>query len=295
MEETIRFTIIIPTYNRAELVKATLDSVLAQEYTNFEAIVVDDGSKDHTEEVIAPYVGEKIKYFKKDNEERAAARNYGIVRAEGAYITFLDSDDLVYPHHFRKALEMVLKYDHPDMFHLAYEMKDPEGKILVRNNRRKGDLNQQLMYGNLLSCIGVFVKKEVLQKNLFNEDRALSGSEDWELWMRLAAQYPIYYTNEITSVMINHDARSVLNVDADKLEKRIQLAYQYLLEDERFNKQFGAFKGAIQAHLYLYLSLHLILANHKKKGVYYAWEALKKHPQVLFTKKFIVILYKLLN
>lgn len=291
----IFFSIIIPSYNRADLIAHTLESVLAQEYPHFEIIVVDDGSTDHTEEVLAPFLNAQVHYFRKENGERGAARNFGIQKAKGDYITFLDSDDIVYPNHFSEAIKVIYAREEPAIFHLAYEMKNPDGKIISQYNQRQGNINQQLIYGNLLSCIGVFVRRDVIHQHSFNEDRALAGSEDWELWMRLAARYPIYYSNEITSAIINHEERSVLNIRVDKLIRRIELAYHYLLEDEAFKHKFGKFRRPMLAHLQLYLSLHLVLAQHKKQSFYYILQALKNHPQVFFTKKFIVILSKLLN
>src|SRR5438105_3528298 len=102
MGETL-FSIIIPTYNRAAFITSTVQSVLQQTYGNFEVIVVDDGSTDNTEEIISNISHQQLFYFKKDNAERGAARNFGVQKAKGDYITFLDSDDLLMSHHFATA------------------------------------------------------------------------------------------------------------------------------------------------------------------------------------------------
>src|SRR5687767_9278561 len=93
------FSIVIPTYNRAHLIKKTIESVLAQDFADFELLVVDDGSKDDTESVVSSFTDKRVHYFKKQNGERGAARNFGAARAKGSYLNFFDSDDLLYRNH----------------------------------------------------------------------------------------------------------------------------------------------------------------------------------------------------
>ena len=92
----IRFSVIIPTYNRAALLREALESVFKQKFSDFEVIVVDDGSTDGTEETLRAFAG-KIRCFGQRNRGPGAARNLGAARAEGKYLAFLDSDDLLFP------------------------------------------------------------------------------------------------------------------------------------------------------------------------------------------------------
>ena len=87
----IFFSIVIPTYNRAKFIDKAIASLLNQKYEDFEVIVVDDGSTDNTEEVVKSFNNNKVKYYKKENQERGAARNYGAKLAKGEYINFFDS------------------------------------------------------------------------------------------------------------------------------------------------------------------------------------------------------------
>jgi glycosyltransferase involved in cell wall biosynthesis len=90
-------SVIIPCYNRADIVRYTLDSVLAQNYRNFEAIVVDDGSTDNTRSVVAGYTDPRIQYVYRENGGLSAARNSGLNAARGEFVAFLDSDDGWHP------------------------------------------------------------------------------------------------------------------------------------------------------------------------------------------------------
>ena len=87
-------SVIIPTFNRADIIRETLDSVLAQTYSNFEAIVIDDGSADRTRAVVSAYRDPRIKYSYKENGGLSSARNAGLDLARGEFIAFLDSDDV---------------------------------------------------------------------------------------------------------------------------------------------------------------------------------------------------------
>ena len=88
------FSIILPTFNRSVLITKAIESVINQTYTNWELIIIDDGSTDNTKSVLENYLSDsRIKYFFQENQERSVARNNGIKRAKGDYICFLDSDD----------------------------------------------------------------------------------------------------------------------------------------------------------------------------------------------------------
>lgn len=284
-----RFTIIIPTYNRSAFIKGTIQSVLDQSFSNFEIIVVDDGSKDDTETVVQSINDERVAYYKKENGERGAARNYGIARAKGEYITFLDSDDQLYPHHFQEAERVVTSLGSPEMFRLAYEYKTPEGKVLSKKYHGK-NINKQLVRGNIFSCIGVFVKREILQQINFSENRKLSGTEDWLLWLRLAARYRIYGSNTITAAMINHDMRSVLNYDEAEMLTRTRLLMESLRNDKVFVQNMGHYLNRIEAHMLSYIAIHLALSGKKNRAWYYLRKTLSKSVPEFFTRRTLAII-----
>lgn len=286
------FSLIIPTYNRAGFILKTLQSVLNQTCKDFEIIIVDDGSTDNTQELISTVGDSRIKYFKKQHGERAAARNFGIERAAGDYITFLDSDDLLYPHHFEEAFNLIQKYNHPEWLHSGYEIRNEKGKILRQQNKRRGSINKSLITGNHLSCLGIFVRKDIAIENKFNEDRDIIGSEDYELWLRLAAKYQLYYSNEITGCMIQHTERSVMGFDQQKLVKRIEKLIEIVKSQNELNAR--ALKK-FKAHRYLYLSLHLAMNKDIVHSGIYLFKAAKTFPIALFSTKVLGILKTILT
>jgi glycosyltransferase involved in cell wall biosynthesis len=254
----ILFSVVVPTYNRAGLIAKTLQSLLSQQYENYEIIVVDDGSTDNTEEVVKSIDNRRITYIKKDNAERAAARNFGAALAKGEYVNFFDSDDLAYPNHLSEAAGIMEQHHEPPWFHLSYAIANPLGKV-IRNAAKYSSptLNKQLVKGNILSCNGVFIKKEVLLANPFNEDRKLSASEDYELWCRLAARFPLVYSNTITSLIVDHEARSVRKINGEQMISRLNLLSHHLGQDSTVVAYFGSGINKMKMYASSYIAVHL--------------------------------------
>ena len=147
------FSIIIPTYNRASFISSTIPTVLNQTFSSFEVLIVDDGSKDNTEDVVKSINHPAIAYYKKENGERGAARNYGWERAKGEYVTFLDSDDILYPNHFEEAYKFLSSKKNIACYAQAYEKKDAKkGTMLSKAYYSKAaTINDQIIKANFLS------------------------------------------------------------------------------------------------------------------------------------------------
>lgn len=289
------FSIVIPTYNRASFINKTIQSILKQTYNHYEIIVVDDGSTDNTEEVVKAINDTRIIYYKKINAERGAARNYGATKAKGDYINFFDSDDLALPNHLETASDFIKQHNQPEVFHLNYQWSSSNQKNTRKINHISGDLNKQLMLRNPLSCNGVFIRKDIIALNYFNEERSLSASEDWELWIRLASQYNFQYSNTVTSIVIDHEGRSVLNIEKDKLIKRKKLFLKIIFENNATFQFVKKYKNKIIANSYSYISLHLAMAGYKKDSINYLFKSIITSPRNLFKKRFLATCKHLLK
>ncbi len=282
-----KFSIVIPTYNRANFLKKTLTSVLDQTYKNFEVIVVDDGSTDHTNEVMEEFTG-VVQYFKKTNEERAAARNFGVQRAKGEFVTFIDSDDILKPHHFEEANKITLNNPEIDVFHLSYDIVDSNNKVIKEPLSYSGIINDKLIEGNFLSCIGTFVRAKVFEQFQFNEIRELSGSEDYEFWLRIASQLDIHYFDLNTASMIQHDDRSVVSTYPEKLIKRIDILKDSLFSHRPFLNVYKDHLKRFGSYLDIYIALHSL--PNRMIASRFLIEAIRKYPAILLDRRFFAFL-----
>lgn len=296
---SIFFSIIIPTYNRANFIRNTIESILFQDYENYELIVVDDGSSDNTNEIVKSIIennpNKKINYIHQKNSERGVARNNGLKASQGDYVMYMDSDDTLYKNHLLVANEFILNKKSPEVFHLRYDLKDQDLKKYGEGPMYKTTANKDLIFGNFLSCNGVMLRKDIALENQFDENRAMATVEDWHLWLRLAVKYPIYYCNTITSSIINHVGRSVVITDKDKLILRFDIFMGSVLSNSSITSYYSNQLNKFKASCYSYIALHLALTGKNKPiARSYLIKSLKASPSFLFSKRFFAILKRII-
>lgn len=209
-----RVSVVIPTYNRADLVVEAIESVLAQTFKDFEIIVADDGSTDETAARIQPYLNRVI-YKVQKNRGVASARNLGIGLSQGEFICFLDSDDLWEP--AKLATQISFADDHPQYALLSSEIQsfDADNRTVGRNKStmykiRNGLVVEDLLFGNWIQTSTVMLRRRCLDEvGWFDEDIGQFG-EDWLLWMRVAYRFPIYFLPEPLVTYRFHPGRLTL-------------------------------------------------------------------------------------
>ncbi len=287
----MKFSIVIPTYNRASLIEKTIKSLLSQTYRDFEILVIDDGSTDNTAAVIQSISDKRVNYYKKENAERGAARNYGAQLAKGDYINFFDSDDVAYPNHLATANKLI--DSNPDVFHLGYDIKNVDGTI-TRIPTKITDINKQIIGGNLLSCNGVFIKSTIAKSYPFSEERILSASEDYLLWLQLAAVFKFEYNNTVTSTIINHEQRSVIAINKESLIARQELFLNKALADKNIKSSYAKYFPKLKAEVYSYIALHLALSDEKQTAISYFKNAIKSDVSFVLRRRFLAIIKHLL-
>jgi glycosyltransferase involved in cell wall biosynthesis len=185
-------TVIIPTYNRGWVIQEAIDSVLDQDFSDYELIVVDDGSNDNTREILRAY-GKAITVLQQPNRGVSAARNRGIAEAAGRLIAFLDSDDLWLP---RKLTNQVKFFEEN-----ADAVINQTQEIWIRNGLRvnpkkrhhkfSGMIFERSLALCLVSPSAVMIKKSLFEAvGVFDEN--LPACEDYDLWLRISCRYPVH-------------------------------------------------------------------------------------------------------
>lgn len=188
MNNTDLISVIIPTYNRANLIKRSAESVLNQTYKNLELIIVDDGSTDNTKEVIDSLNDNRIVYIKQENQGACAARNKGIDAAKGKYIAFHDSDDAWHLDKLEKQLN-ALKQHNADVVFCKMFVFGNLRKRIVPQNLKEGFLNKH----TLTLGIGtptILGKRNVFINNKFDID--IPRLQDFEITLRIKQRHSVY-------------------------------------------------------------------------------------------------------
>lgn len=190
-------SVIIPTFNRAQKTIRAVDSVLSQNWKNFEIIVVDDGSTDDTDKALSRY-GDSIKYIRQPvNKGVSYARNIGIKNSTATWIAFLDSDDYWLP----EKLHVQMKFIKLNQRVVACQTQEIWMKNGMRvNPKRKhkkpsGNIFKQSLRLCLVSPSCVMLKKSLIEEIGFF-DESLPAGEDFDLWLRISCRYPIFLINK---------------------------------------------------------------------------------------------------
>lgn len=241
MNNNNKVSVIIPTYNRSELIGYAIDSVLNQSYKNIEIIIVDDGSTDDTESCVLSKSSDKIIYLKQNNQGVNAARNAGIKRATGEYIALLDNDDMwldfkldlqlnimnqfpdvgfVYTNFYilhtdgsQESNGLQTWYDRPIKWQEVFERNMTVGDLNISFSATNDSKNIRIYYGDIY-FISLFkpvvlpstslIRKEFMTSNFkFPEDDSICG--DWEYFARLSRKHSCIYIDFETTLNRSHD------------------------------------------------------------------------------------------
>lgn len=195
------FSIIIPLYNKEASVAETLNSVLAQSFGDFEVIVVDDGSTDESLSIVRTFTDSRIKVYSKTNGGVSHARNYGIERANKAYLAFLDADDSWDSNYLEEMSKMIERYPECGMYNCAYRAIKGARILIESPNIPDGIVHDYfkttLTLNNMISWTSATVlKKEVIAVTGMFPVGMVSG-EDSYMWCKVAMRYPVAYTHKI--------------------------------------------------------------------------------------------------
>lgn len=192
MTNTIKFSIVIPTYNRAVLLNQCLKSIIAQTYNNWEAIIVDNFSVDNTEQIVNSFNDSRIKFVKNHNHGIiSVSRNKAIEMSIGNWICFLDSDDSWLPNKLAELHKYVNKYD---LVYHGYQINQKQ--FLLQRTRnyfyriKENTVNYVIQRGNPLcpSCVGL--SRDLLGDTRFDESKDLKAVEDYDFFLQILAKRP---------------------------------------------------------------------------------------------------------
>lgn len=252
------FSVIIPVYNKEKFVEKTLKSVLGQTFSDFEILIVNDGSTDQSESIISGFDDQRIHYFFKENEGVSVARNFGIQKASSDYLCFLDADDYWHPSFLSTMNEYIQKLPDEKVFACAIEVETNKKTFPAQYSiSRTGDFEIVSFFESsqkeaALWTSGVCIHKEVFKKaGIFDEQ--LKVSEDTDLWIRIGLSYKVVFIWQIL-------ARYVFD------EKSISRSRNYIFEDVFFKKYASEEKHHPALKKYMDLNRFSTVIKHRLNG-----------------------------
>ena len=219
MDQRELVSVIMPAYNAGKFIKETISSVIAQTYSNWELIIIDDGSTDDTKAIVEKYVtvDKRIKYFCQQNGKQGKARNKGISQSAGSLIAFLDADDLWFPLKLEKQITL-LNETNADLVFSYVDQIDANGLKVggwEPGNKHEcyhGDSGLSFFFRrNIVHIFTVLARRQaVLQVNSFKEEPEIQNIEDYDLWLRmLQNNCRFVLINEVLGAYRLHDTQTI--------------------------------------------------------------------------------------
>lgn len=252
---TVNISVIIPSYNHTQFVSKAVESVLSQTLSAHEIIVVDDGSKDNTEEVLAAYK-DRIIYIKQENQGVSATRNNGVSISTGDFIAFLDADDEWFPEKLEKQLKLFGEDKEIGLVHCGYVDVDEKGNFLQEHlEGMSGKVAEEMLFFKRPVILGGG-SGSLIPKNVFKEiggfDIRLSTSADWDLYFRIAQKWKVGFVPETLLKYRLHSSNMHGNIKL--MRKDMLLAYEKAFA-EKENVPLQSVRR------YAYSRLHKVLAG----------------------------------
>ena len=273
-------SVIIPTYNRKNLLDISINSVLNQTYQNFEIIIVDDNSNDGTDDYIKKINHDKIQYIKnKESMYAPTSRNIGILHSKGDLISFLDDDDEWYPDKLEKQVKLFqdsdvgLVYGGIDLFFEDYSLSYPTSPEL------KGDIYKNMLIKNYIGATpSVIVRRDALNNVCSKEneyfDPSFPARQDYDLWVRITEKYKVDFIQE---PVLKQYYRNSINRISSNVDNHIKAHY---LLDQKYKFPIDSILSSSDKKerlisQYLFLGAQSIKINERKLATKYYLEAFK--------------------
>ena len=266
-----KVSVVIPTHNRAELLRSAITSVLNQTFQDFEIVIVDDTSQDHTPHVVNSFGDGRIKYLRHNyNKGEGAARNTGVKNAQGEFIAFLDDDDEWLPE--KLELQVTLLESSLPTVGCVYtgysKIEKVSGKLLCQKVLSvRGNILDHLVTENWLSSSTMLLRKECFVKAGLFDERLTFGA-DYDLWLRIAKYFDFECLDKPLATYCIHGNNVTLNYDT------IIGGFEMLLEK---NPILGL-KGKVSSKRYRSLGVLYCYRGDIKKGRTALRKAIKLYP-----------------
>lgn len=290
-EENKMISVIIPTYNYAVFLPFAIRSCLDQTYKSIEIIVVDDGSTDHTKDVIEEF-NNHITYLFQENRGVSAARNRGLELAKGDYITFLDSDDYLTNDSLELRIEILKRHtDIGIVFTSTYSKTWGKEELRYRPKIKKPIISDKFYEDLLLRKIPFQTSATLMRSSIakrFRFPTHLSNAEDIVYFTKIFFSTKGFFLPNPTAVNLRHPGSLRHNVEEIREDGFIEAVF----DDPFYNGALDRLRKRCTVHRYLELSRRFSLSGQTKLAKEYYLKAVSENPKAIFKLKYLTKLIK---
>lgn len=224
-----KVTVTMPAYNASRFIKKAIESVLGQDYDDFELLVIDDGSTDETLRIIKSFKNHpRLRWFTQKHQGLGNTRNRLLALSRGDYISICDADDKILPDKIKSHATILDRNPHVAVVYGDVLIMNKNGQIIKDRYVQAKDLNEwyDLLENAIMNCGATFRKEAALEVGGY--DATIAPAEDYDLWLKLAEKYECKYIHELCAVYRSYP-QSTIRVDKHVLEKVIKVKKNAIL------------------------------------------------------------------
>lgn len=291
-----KISVVVPAYNSQRTILETIDSVLQQSFSDFELIIINDGSTDRTLELLETVQDTRLKVYSYPNGGLPTARNRGINRATGEFISFIDADDIWTPDKLELQLKALQKNPRAGVAYSWTTCMGNNGNSFHPGVTEsfQGNVYANLLVGNFIgSGSNVLIRREAIE-SVGYFDKSLKSAEDWDYWLRLAPKWDFVVVPK--PQILYRLSSGAMSSKLDVMEKYQTLVLKRAFESAPSELQYLKNQGF--SYIYLFMTRLCLSRINNQKVVGQAakklWKSIRLYPQILLRKEAQILSIKLL-
>jgi glycosyltransferase involved in cell wall biosynthesis len=281
-----KVTVVIPAYNAMTYLPETLNSVLKQTFTDFEILIINDGSKDNIIQWASEITDPRVKLISQENQGLPGARNTGIAHAQGEYIAFLDADDLWKATKLEKQVHCLDSKPEVGLVYTWTLLVDQHGRSTgtVTASHTEGKVWEKLLLGDVIGSGSSAMIRRICFENVGLFDTELSSIEDCDMWVRIAARYPLAVIKEVLVSYRQHFTN--MSRDYDKMIHNSRLKIEKKFQNVPFELLY--LRPRAYGHAFLWLAWKIMFdGGDPQKADYFSQQAILHYPQMRYFAKYL--------